>query len=83
MTHSGITVRPTVVHRTNSENKMMDDSPTLERRMEVFAALVACQDGGASVPTSRHLIARRFGLMVEDVERIEREGLDQGWPPLA
>jgi hypothetical protein len=60
----------------------MDDSPTVERRMEVFAALVACQDGGASVATSRHLMAKRFGLPVEEVARIEREGLDQGWPPL-
>lgn len=50
--------------------------------MEVFAALVACQDGGASVATSRHLMAKRFGLPVEEVARIEREGLDQGWPPL-
>jgi hypothetical protein len=47
----------------------MDDSPTVERRMEVFA-------------TSRHLMAKRFGLPVEEVARIEREGLDQGWPPL-
>jgi hypothetical protein len=61
---------------------MMDDRPKLEQRKEVFLALVACQDEGASVPTSRHLMAKRFKLPVEDVERIEREGLDQGWPPL-
>jgi len=60
----------------------MDDRPSVEQRMEVFAALVASQDQGASVPTSRHLVARRFGLPVEEVERIEREGLDQQWPPL-
>jgi hypothetical protein len=60
----------------------MDDTPSLERRMEVFAALVAAQDGGATVRTSRHLMAKRFGLPVADVERIEREGLDNGWPPL-
>jgi len=61
---------------------MMDDRPSLERRKEVFAALVAAQDQGASVQTSRHLMAKRFGVSVEDVERIEREGLDQRWPPL-
>jgi hypothetical protein len=50
--------------------------------MEVFAALVAAQDQGASVRVSRHLMARRFEIPVEEVERIEREGLDQQWPPL-
>ncbi len=60
----------------------MDDTSTVERRMEVFAALVAAQDQGASVATSRHLIARRFGLPVEEVEKIESEGIDQQWPPL-
>jgi hypothetical protein len=60
----------------------MDDTPPVERRMEVFAALVAAQDQGASVATSRHLIARRFAIAVEEVERIEREGIDQQWPPL-
>ena len=63
-------------------DNVMNDSPTVERRMEVFAALVASQDEGASVATSRHLMARRFGLPVETVEQIEREGLDQQWPPL-
>jgi hypothetical protein len=61
----------------------MDDTPPVERRMEVFAALVAAQDQGASVATSRHLIARRFAIGVEEVEQIEREGIDQQWPPLS
>lgn len=60
----------------------MDDGPSLEERMEVFAALVACQDQGASVQTSRHLTARRFKLSVVEVEIIERQGLDHLWPPL-
>jgi hypothetical protein len=60
----------------------MDDTSTIERRMEVFAALVAAQDQGASVATSRHLIARRFSMPVEEVEKIESEGIDQQWPPL-
>ena len=60
-----------------SENLISD-----ARRMEVFAALVAAQDQGASVRVSRHLMARRFEIPVEEVERIEREGLDQQWPPL-
>lgn len=60
----------------------MDDTSTVERRMEVFAALVAAQDQGASVATSRHLIARRYGLPVEEVAQIESEGIEQQWPPL-
>jgi hypothetical protein len=60
----------------------MDNTTSLEKRMEVFAALVAAQDTGASVQTSRHLMARRFGLTVTEVERIERQGIDHQWPPL-
>ena len=60
----------------------MDDTSTVERRMEVFAALVAAQDQGASVATSRHLIARRYGMPVEEVAQIESEGIEQQWPPL-
>jgi hypothetical protein len=37
---------------------------------------------GASVRTSRALIARRFEVTEEHVQTIEREGLDSGWPPL-
>jgi hypothetical protein len=61
---------------------MDEDTTTTERRMEVFAALVAAQDQGASVATSRHLIARRYGMPVEEVTQIESEGIDQQWPPL-
>jgi hypothetical protein len=50
--------------------------------MEVFAALVAAQDDGQSVPASRDQTARRFRLSVAQVERIERQGLDHQWPPL-
>jgi hypothetical protein len=58
-------------------NELSDD-----RRREIFAALVLAQDKGASVRTSRALIARRFGVSEELVRTIEREGLDSGWPPL-
>jgi len=34
------------------------------------------------VPQSRQLIAERFGLTDAQVRDIEREGLDQQWPPL-
>jgi hypothetical protein len=55
---------------------------TEERRREVFAALVAAQDGGLDVPASRKKVAADYGLTPKRVEKIEREGLDAEWPPL-
>ncbi len=55
---------------------------TEERRREVFAALVAAQDTGLDVPSSRKQVARENGLTVKQVEKIEKEGLDAQWPPL-
>lgn len=51
-------------------------------RQAVFAALVEAQDQGQSVTESRSTVAARFHLAVPDVVRIEREGLNAGWPPL-
>jgi hypothetical protein len=55
---------------------------TEERRREVFAALVAAQDGGLDVSASRRKVAAEHGLTSKRVEKIEREGLDAEWPPL-
>jgi hypothetical protein len=60
---------------------MADELPE-DRRRELFAALVAAQDGGLSVSTSRQKVAGEFDLSVETVEAIEREGLAAEWPPL-
>ncbi len=54
---------------------------TVERRREVFAAVVAAQDEGLSVWDSREVVARRFGVDVETVRAVENEGLDGKWPP--
>ena len=53
-----------------------------EARKAVFAALVALQDDGIPVAHSRTVIAERFGLGVEAVRDVEREGLSKEWPPL-
>jgi hypothetical protein len=53
-----------------------------ERRREIFQALVDAQDNEMSVPDSRRAIAERFGLSESQVRQIEREGLDNDWPPL-
>ena len=60
---------------------MTDELPE-DRRRAVFAALVAAQDTGLSVTASRQKMAAEFGLGVEMVEAIERDGLQAQWPPL-
>ncbi len=55
---------------------------SIERRMQVFAALVEAQDGKMSVADSRKATAERFGLTEQEVRKIEAEGLDGQWPPL-
>jgi hypothetical protein len=54
-----------------------------ERRKEIFLALVDAQDHDVPVLQSRQIVARRFGVTDSQVRQIEREGLDNGWPPLA
>ncbi len=52
------------------------------RRKEIFQALVEAQDSEMGVAQSRKLIAERFGVNESQVREIEREGIDQQWPPL-
>jgi len=60
---------------------MSSDVPD-DRRRAIFAAVVEAQDAGHSVRASRELVAARYGISTQEVEAIEREGLDEGWPPL-
>lgn len=59
-----------------------DNNLTEARRKEIFLALVDAQDHDMGVAQSRRLIAERFGVSENQVRQIEREGLDQQWPPL-
>ena len=59
-----------------------DDSLPEEKRKEIFLALVDAQDHEMSVVQSRKLIAERFGISDSQIRKIEREGLDNEWPPL-
>jgi hypothetical protein len=61
----------------NGEESLPED-----RRKEIFLALVDAQDQALGVEQSRRLIAERFSVTESQVRRIEREGLDQQWPPL-
>lgn len=61
----------------------MPDTPLPEpRRKELFLALVEAQDHGMSPAESRKVVAERFGVSDGQVRQIEREGLDNDWPPL-
>jgi hypothetical protein len=44
--------------------------------------LVSSQDKGVSVRQSRRLTALSFGVTMIEILAIEREGLDNRWPPL-
>jgi hypothetical protein len=51
-------------------------------RKEIFLALVDAQDHDMPVDVSRKVVAERFGVSEGQVRRIEREGVDNDWPPL-
>jgi hypothetical protein len=51
-------------------------------RKAVFAALVEAQDAGVTPAASRLKVALEFGVPVELVAQMEREGIEKEWPPL-
>jgi hypothetical protein len=55
----------------------------VERRQAIFKALVEAQDRGLSPLQSRMAVAEQFEVTAGQVKRIEQEGLDRQWPPLA
>jgi len=54
-----------------------------ERRRAIFLALVEAQDRGLSPLQSRMAVAEEFEVAGDTVRRIEQEGLERQWPPLA
>ena len=52
------------------------------RRKDIFLALVEAQDQKIGVAKSRKLMVERFGVTESDVRQIEREGIENEWPPL-
>ena len=64
---------------------MSDEEPEdlpESRRKEIFLALVEAQDQAMSVPQSRAVISKQFGITEAQLRQIEREGLEEQWPPL-
>ena len=56
---------------------------TVQQRKSIFHALVETQDTGIPVAESKKKVAAKFRLSREQLEMIEKEGLDKDWPPLA
>jgi hypothetical protein len=61
---------------------MPDNTDAESKRKEMFLALVQAQDQDMPVPQSRQIIAHRYGISETEVSGIEREGIDNEWPPL-
>jgi hypothetical protein len=61
---------------------MVEKALSEEQRKQVFLALVDAQDHDMSVMQSRQHIAAHYDVSEAQVRRIEREGLDNRWPPL-
>ena len=53
-----------------------------ERRRDIFRALVEAQDQQMTVAQSRAAVAETFGITGAQLREIEREGLQNTWPPL-
>jgi hypothetical protein len=60
----------------------MSERLSEERRRVVFAALVAAQDQGLNVTDSREKVAAEHQLALKELLQIEKEGLNEQWPPL-
>jgi hypothetical protein len=59
-----------------------DPTLTDSRRKEIFLALVDAQDQKMDVAKSRKLMVERFGVTASEIRQIEKEGMDNQWPPL-
>lgn len=55
---------------------------TVKQRKSIFHALVETQDGGATVIDSKKQVAAEYHITREQLDLIEKEGLDKDWPPL-
>ena len=66
----------------SADEQQPADTLTVERRRAIFRAIVETQDGGTNVADSRLAVAEKFAVSETQVKSIEREGLENQWPPL-
>jgi hypothetical protein len=56
---------------------------TVKQRKSIFHALVETQDKGLNVAESKKQVADEYHLSREQLDLIEKEGVDKDWPPLS
>ena len=61
---------------------MSTKSLTVQQRKSIFLALVSAQDSGAAIPESKKNVAKEYAITKEQLDLIEKEGVDKEWPPL-
>lgn len=64
-------------------NSMTTKILTVKQRKSIFHALVETQDSGVTVSESKKKVASEYHLTREQLDLIEKEGVDKDWPPLA
>lgn len=78
--------RPGDGHRLGGQTPMRSKGSkglTVQERKSIFLALVSAQDvGGVTVLKSKKQIAAEFHITKEQLDLIEKEGVDKDWPPL-
>jgi hypothetical protein len=55
---------------------------SIEQRKAIFRSLIEAQDAGQSVEGSRKAVAEKYTVTEDVVKEIEKEGIDEQWPPL-
>lgn len=56
---------------------------TVQQRKSIFSALVAAQDAEpGNIPGSKKRVAAEYHISREQLDLIEKEGVDKDWPPL-
>lgn len=63
---------------------MLDPNPlpSEDRRRAIFAALVEAQGRTRSLRKAKQEVVAQFGVTGSVVAEIEREGMNNEWPPL-
>ena len=61
---------------------MASKTLTVKQRKSIFHALVETQDKGIAVTESKKKVAAEYHISREQLDLIEKEGLDKDWPPL-
>jgi hypothetical protein len=61
---------------------MSTKSLTVQQRKSIFLALVSAQDEKMSIPESKKTVAKEYEITKEQLDLIEKEGVDKEWPPL-